>query len=65
MTTAPRVDQGGLMATTWQLTIDCEAPTELAAFWAAALGYVPSPVPRAGLQLVRVTASRRSATWGS
>ena len=53
------------MTTTWQLTIDCEAPTELAAFWAAALGYVPSSVPRAGLQLVRVTASRRSATWGS
>ncbi len=48
MTTAPR--QGGLIATTGQLTIDCEAPMELAAFWAAALGYVPSPVPRAGLQ---------------
>ncbi len=33
------------MATPWQLTIDCTAPTALAAFWAAALGYVPSPVP--------------------
>ncbi|CAN5415618.1 hypothetical protein BH24ACT12_BH24ACT12_23730 [soil metagenome] len=52
------------MATTWQLTIDCEAPTELAAFWAAALGYVPSSVPRAGPQLVRVTVSRRVGHLG-
>ena len=33
------------MATTWQLTIDCTSPAALADFWAAALGYVASPVP--------------------
>jgi hypothetical protein len=33
------------MAATWQLTIDCASPALLADFWAAALGYVPSPVP--------------------
>jgi hypothetical protein len=33
------------MATSWHLTIDCASATALAEFWAAALGYVPAPVP--------------------
>jgi Glyoxalase-like domain len=35
------------MSTRWGLTVDCASPTELAAFWALALGYV-SPPPPAG-----------------
>ncbi|WP_331767294.1 VOC family protein [Embleya sp. NBC_00896] len=33
------------MATKWSLTIDCARPTELARFWALALGYVEKPPP--------------------
>ena len=33
------------MTTDWQLTVDCARPTSLAAFWAAALGYVTAPPP--------------------
>lgn len=33
------------MATRWALTIDCAHPTELAKFWAMALGYREPPVP--------------------
>ncbi|MGH1564508.1 VOC family protein [Mumia sp. DW29H23] len=35
------------MATTWGLTIDCESPARVAAFWSLALGYV-EPEPPAG-----------------
>src|SRR3954454_2533925 len=38
-------DWGGLMATKWSLTIDCEGPAKLAAFWALALGYAEKPAP--------------------
>ncbi|HEY0451394.1 VOC family protein [Actinophytocola sp.] len=31
--------------TMWGLTVDCAHPTELAAFWALALGYVERPPP--------------------
>ena len=33
------------MTTGWKLTIDCADPSALAAFWAAALGYVLAPPP--------------------
>lgn len=33
------------MATRWSLTIDCTNPTEVARFWALALGYAPPPPP--------------------
>jgi hypothetical protein len=33
------------MTTRWTLTIDCAHPTELAKFWAVALGYREPPVP--------------------
>jgi hypothetical protein len=33
------------MATTWQLTIDCDDSSRLVAFWCEALGYVPEPAP--------------------
>jgi len=38
-------DEGLRMANVWALTIDCASPNALAEFWAAALGYVPSPPP--------------------
>jgi hypothetical protein len=37
--------QGGLMTTSWTLTIDCRHPATLAAFWKVALGYVDAPPP--------------------
>jgi hypothetical protein len=33
------------MTTKWHLTFDCARPTQLAAFWAFALGYVEPPPP--------------------
>ncbi|MBY8338570.1 VOC family protein [Streptomyces spinosirectus] len=33
------------MATRWTVTIDCEQPAKLAAFWALALGYAERPAP--------------------
>lgn len=33
------------MTTKWTLTIDCAHPTELAAFWSTALGYVEASPP--------------------
>ncbi|MEJ8280559.1 VOC family protein [Pseudonocardia spirodelae] len=34
------------MAIPWTITVDCSDTRRLAAFWSAALGYVPSPPPR-------------------